>query len=210
MGVRGCGEGGRGIHSCPVWMERPDVGSIRMGAAKPKQNKIRDAPLLSLLQHRPLLHFTCSPHTWKRFTALSLGTERAQLEQRMNGVWPRPFLFLPPLRLFLVILLATEGEEETGRGEHTRHSFNTGNRGNTATLSSAHPEPHRSTNTGTKAAEIKNFVRQRQERATFCHHVNSWFYHPCPSECTVIKQHARVVLRTRSRLAPRQPSSVGV
>ena len=42
--------------------------------------------------------------TWKRLIALSFGTLRAQLAQRMKGVWPRPDLFLPPLRLFLVIL----------------------------------------------------------------------------------------------------------
>jgi hypothetical protein len=37
-----------------------------------------------------------------RLIALSLGTHRAQLEQRTAGVCPRPFLLRPPDRLFLV------------------------------------------------------------------------------------------------------------
>jgi len=36
--------------------------------------------------------------------ALSLGTQREQLEQRMKVTWPRPFLLRPPFLLFLVIL----------------------------------------------------------------------------------------------------------
>ena len=41
--------------------------------------------------------------TWKRLIALSFGTHRAQFVQRMIGVWPRPFLLRPLLRLFFVI-----------------------------------------------------------------------------------------------------------
>lgn len=41
--------------------------------------------------------------TWKRLMALSLGTQRAQFEQRMAQVWPRPCLLRPPFLLFLVI-----------------------------------------------------------------------------------------------------------
>ena len=36
--------------------------------------------------------------TWKRLTALSLGTQRMQFEQRMMLVWPRPCLERPLLR----------------------------------------------------------------------------------------------------------------
>ena len=40
--------------------------------------------------------------TVKRLIALSLGTQREQLEQRMKETLPRPFLLRPPFRLFLV------------------------------------------------------------------------------------------------------------
>lgn len=36
--------------------------------------------------------------TWKRLMALSLGTQRQQLEQRTMAVWPRPCLERPLLR----------------------------------------------------------------------------------------------------------------
>mmetsp|Transcript_10316 Transcript_10316/g.29122 ORF Transcript_10316/g.29122 Transcript_10316/m.29122 type:complete len:84 (+) Transcript_10316:50-301(+) len=38
--------------------------------------------------------------TWKRFTALSFGTQREQFEQRMMAVCPRPCLERPLLRRF--------------------------------------------------------------------------------------------------------------
>jgi len=40
--------------------------------------------------------------TVKRLIALSLGTQREQLEQRMKLTLPRPFLLRPPFLLFLV------------------------------------------------------------------------------------------------------------
>jgi hypothetical protein len=40
--------------------------------------------------------------TVKRLMALSLGTQREQLEQRKNLTMPRPFLLRPPFLLFLV------------------------------------------------------------------------------------------------------------
>lgn len=40
--------------------------------------------------------------TVKRLMALSLGTQREQLEQRTGLTWPRFFLLRPPDRLFLV------------------------------------------------------------------------------------------------------------
>jgi hypothetical protein len=42
--------------------------------------------------------------TVKRLMALSLATQREQLEQRRNATWPRPFLLRPPFLLFLVML----------------------------------------------------------------------------------------------------------
>ena len=40
--------------------------------------------------------------TVKRLIALSFGTQREQLEQRMKVTWPRPFLLRPPFLLFFV------------------------------------------------------------------------------------------------------------
>lgn len=40
--------------------------------------------------------------TVKRLMALSLGTQREQLEHRTKPTWPRPFLLRPPLLRFLV------------------------------------------------------------------------------------------------------------
>ena len=40
--------------------------------------------------------------TVKRLIALSFGTQREQLEQRMKVTWPRPFLLRPPFLLYFV------------------------------------------------------------------------------------------------------------
>lgn len=41
--------------------------------------------------------------TVKRLIALSLPTQREQLEHLTNVTWPRPFLLRPLFRLFLVL-----------------------------------------------------------------------------------------------------------
>ena len=63
-------------------------------------------------------HMSTHTLTWKRLIALSLGTVRAQLAQRMKAVWPRPFLFLPPLRLFLVILHRATCQQQAISSHH--------------------------------------------------------------------------------------------
>jgi hypothetical protein len=63
--------------------------------------------------------------TVNRLMALSLGTARAQFEQRTKLTWPRPFLLRPPFLLFLVchvqqpnvsqtILLGQTGVQSSG------------------------------------------------------------------------------------------------
>jgi len=57
--------------------------------------------------------------TMKRLTALSLGVQRAQFEQRIGSTWPRPCLLRPLFLRFFVILQTdrqrTRREHEEGR-----------------------------------------------------------------------------------------------
>ena len=63
------------------------------------------------------MSLTAAASTMFRMTnflmALSLGTHRAQLVQRIGCTWPRPFLARPLFLLFLVILEAPRRESRT-------------------------------------------------------------------------------------------------
>ena len=105
--------------------------------------------------------------TVKRLIALSFGTQREQLEQRMNVTWPRPFLLRPPFLLFFVYWTWNKNRVSVNASKKLYHDWKNLS---TSKPSEAHPT-HFDQSIQIMAIENIRYTQQSFDTEKVAHHI---------------------------------------